>query len=56
MEKMTKATAHDLSNFKMSTANTFSTMNEVLDSRGNITKGNNKAVEEEMAKVKEGMI
>ncbi|CAM6002087.1 unnamed protein product, partial [Sphagnum balticum] len=33
LEKQAKATAHDLSNFKMSTLNTFSTMNEVLDSR-----------------------
>lgn len=32
----------DLSNFKMSTTNTFSTMNEILDSRSQIAKGNNK--------------
>lgn len=44
MEKLQKSTALDLSNFKTSTANTFSTMNEVLDSRGNISKGNTKAV------------
>ena len=49
---MQKATSHDLSNFKMSTANTFSTMNEVLDSRGSISKGNNKVVEEAMNEVK----
>jgi hypothetical protein len=46
IDKAQKASAHDLSNFKMSTSNTFSTMNEVLDSRGSISKGNNKSIEE----------
>jgi surface protein len=44
MEKLQKATALDLSNFKTSTTNSFSTMNEVLDSRGNISKGNTKGL------------
>lgn len=52
VEKAQKATAHDLSNFKMSTTNTFSTMNEVLDSRGNISKGNNKVFEDGLEEVK----
>ena len=53
MEKSQKATVHDLNNFKMSTSNTFSTMNEVLDSRGNISKGNNKEIELAMTEVKQ---
>ena len=52
MEKLQKATAHDLSNFKMSTSNTFSTINEVLDSRGSISKGSNKIVEDVISEVK----
>jgi hypothetical protein len=44
MEKMQKAAALDLSNFKTSTTNSFSTMNEVLDSRGNISKGSTKGL------------
>ena len=52
---MQKATSLDLSNFKVSTTNTFSTMNEVLESRGSISKGNNKVVEEEMVQVKQAM-
>ena len=52
MQKSQKATAHDLTNFKMSTSNTFSTMNEVLESRGSISKGSNKASEEAMNEVK----
>lgn len=36
----------------MSTTNTFSTMNEVLDSRGNISKGNNKVFEDGLEEVK----
>ena len=55
MEKVQKATSHDLSNFKMSTANTFSTMNEVLDSRGSISKGSNKVVEDAISEVKSQM-
>lgn len=55
MEKAQKATAHDLSNFKISTANQFNTMNEVLDSRGNISKGNNKAMEEEFGKLRDDL-
>ena len=52
MEKVQKATSHDLTNFKMSTSNTFSTMNEVLESRGSLSKGNNKEVEQAMVEVK----
>jgi len=44
-----------LANFKMSTTNTFSTMNEVLDSRSSISKGNNRALEEEVADIKKGV-
>lgn len=55
MEKLQKATAHDLANFKMSTTNTFSTMNEVLDSRGSISKGSNKAMEDDVAEVKKNV-
>lgn len=55
MDKVQKSTAHDLANFKMSTANTFSTMNEVLDSRGNISKGNNKAIEDGLEEVKKSV-
>ena len=52
MEKVQKSTAHDLTNFKMSTTNTFSTLNEVLDSRGNISKGSNKGMEDALNEVK----
>ena len=55
VEKAQKATSHDLSNFKLSATNQFNTMNEVLDSRGNISKGNNKAVEEEVGKLREAV-
>jgi len=55
MEKMQKAAILDLSNFKASTTNTFSTMNEVLDSRGNISKGNTKGLEDVVAEVKKSI-
>ena len=52
MEKIQKATSHDLTNFKMSTSNTFSTMNEVLESRGSLSKGGNKETEQAMVDIK----
>lgn len=55
MEKMQKATSLDLSNFKMSTTNNFSTMNEILDSRGSVSKGNTKGLEEDMTEVKKAI-
>lgn len=55
IDKAQKGTAQELNNFKMSTANTFSTMNEVLDSRGNISKGNTKAVEEGLEEVRKNV-
>lgn len=36
----------------MSTTNTFSTLNEVLESRGNISKGNTKGLEEDITEAK----
>ncbi len=55
MEKLQKATALDLSNFKTSTTNSFSTMNEVLDSRGNISKGSTKGLQDDMIEVKKSI-
>lgn len=55
MEKQQKATYLDLSNFKMSTTNNFSTMNDILDSRGSVSKGNTKGLEEDMIEVKKSI-
>jgi len=55
IEKVQKAISLDLNNFKVSTTNSFSTMNEVLDSRGSISKGGNKVVEEAINDVKAQM-
>jgi hypothetical protein len=55
MEKMQKAAALDLSNFKTSTASNFSMLNEILDSRGNISKGSTKGLEDDMVEVKKSI-
>lgn len=41
---MQKATTQDLNNFKLSTQNTFSTLNDVVENRTNNNKGSSLAV------------
>ena len=49
MEKMQKATAQDLSNFKISTQNTFSTINDMVETRASSSgKGSSLADAEEI--------
>ena len=43
MEKVQKATAQDLSNFKISTQNTFATLNDMVDTRSSTAKGSSLA-------------
>lgn len=40
---MQKATTQDLNNFKLSTQNTFSTLNDVVENRTNNNKGSSLA-------------
>ena len=55
LEKNQKYTALELNNFKMSTTNTFSTMNEILDSRGSVGKGNSKETEQDVLELKKNI-
>lgn len=49
---MQKATTQDLSNFKLSTQNTFSTINDIVETRVGASKGSSLADNEEIKTIK----
>ena len=52
LEKAQKATAQDLSNFKISTQNTFSTINDMVETRSSTGKSSSLADAEEIKEIK----
>ena len=56
LEKTQKSTSQELTNFKISTQNTFSTINEVVESRSGLGNKTNLADNEEIKDIKKNFV